>query len=270
MFNRNRKAITIVIRASGEATLRLLLSQIKKQKSKKDKLIVLDEKMGFEQKLKEGFKVALEYNNDFTIFVDADILLRRNAISRIKKILKELPENDLGFGLKLWDKFYDQPKFRGLHIYRTKLLTKALELIPAYGEQLRPESYVKTNMGDLGHNWNNKISNYVAGIHDYNQNYNDIYYKFLIRSKRSTHDVECLKEIFAKNKNDNNFEIALKGLIDGEKKELLINDKFLYKKNFNEKSLYKGNSNFVKQIDLYLISKLIKRYSLKYMLWKSI
>ena len=265
MYKLNEKKITIIIRASGEETLKTLYKQLKKQKGKHDALIVLDKNVNFEQKLKESFKTALCYNNDFTIFIDADILLRRNAILKIKKILKKLPENDLGFGVKLWDKFYDKPKFRGLHIYRTKLLKTAIKLIPPDGTQLRPESLVKEKMASLGNQWNNKLSNYVAGLHDYNQNANDIYYKYLIRSKRSKHEVESLKKIFLKRQMDYDFEIALKGLLDGEKTEVIINNKFLFKRSFN-----KGKSNIVRRINFYLISKLIRRYGLKYILCKTI
>lgn len=224
----NNKMVTIIIRASNEATVQNLYRHLSIQKDTDDVLIILDSAVSFERKMKEGFELALEYNNQYTVFIDGDILLRTKALKKIKMLIPKLEINDLGFGLRLWDKFYNRPKFRGLHVYKTSLLKKAFDFIPKEGFQLRPETYVKDQMKLVGHYWRNDISNYIIGIHDFYQYPADIYYKFLIRSKRSQKDVDSLRKYFLKNITEQDFQIAYRGLKDGEKLNYIYNDKSLY------------------------------------------
>jgi hypothetical protein len=192
-------------------------------------------------------------------------------VNRIRKLSKFIDDSNFGFGLKLWDKFYNQPKYRGLHIYNTKLLEHALKYIPDHGEQLRPESFVKQKMLQQGYVWHNDISKYVAGIHDFYQKPQDIYYKFLIRSKRSVNDIDRLKSIFKSNLYEEDYKIALKGLEDGLKMDTIINDKYQYSLNeflintsvcnLNHKSSF---------IDSIVIIKLLQRYKLGLTFWYSL
>lgn len=251
-------SISIIIRASGEKTTGALKQQLASQIDKNDVLIVLDEEISFEEKLEIGFQKGIHIGNEYTIFIDADILLRNKALLKIKKLVNKLPKSNLGFGLKLWDKFYDRPKFRGLHIYRTELLIKAAEFIPKKNTQVRPESFVKEQMQLIGFPWNNTLSNYIAGIHDYNQHFNDIYYKFLIRSSRSKKDVAMLKEKFGMS-TDDELKIALKGLKDGEKMTTIINDKFSYNIDIDALQLKENPVNESK-IDIFLTNKIIKKF----------
>src|SRR5690554_2823195 len=228
MINRKKQPLTFIIRASGEATVENLKAQLKRQISRNDIIITLDDEVSFEEKLRQGYELAINIDNDVTVFIDGDILLRSNAVKRIRKIAERLEHSDFGFGLKLWDRFYDQPKFRGLHIYNTKLLNDALKFIPKQGEQLRPESHVKDQMKESGKPWRNDFSFYVAGLHDFYQKPQDIYYKFLVRSKRSTDDIQELKSTFKSMPTNLDYKMALKGLEDGEQLEEVLNDKYLY------------------------------------------
>lgn len=263
----NTSSLTIIIRASGESTVSSLEKQLNNQVKAEDYLHIMDELVGFEEKLKNGFDLALSINNDFSVFIDGDILLQDNALKRIREMIPLLRDGDLGFGLRLWDQFYDSPKYRGLHVYRTSLLSKALDYIPDSGETLRPESFMKKRMWKLGHPWRNDISRYVVGIHDYYQKPSDIYYKFLIRSKRSQEDITLLKSKFRDQTNNNDFKIALRGLEDGVKLDTVVNDKRLYKLENNKGTAFKNKQL---NIRLFLLKKLFIRYKLTNDFWKSI
>ncbi|WP_460219700.1 hypothetical protein [Psychroserpens sp. MEBiC05023] len=270
MQNNLSKSLAIIVRASGESTTHILLKQLEKQITIKDCLHVLDEEECFEDKLKHGFELGLKQEKTFTVFIDADILLRKDALKKIRKLIPKLSDTELGFGLRLWDKFYDRPKFRGLHVYRTELLKKALQFIPEHKKSLRPETYVKQKCENIGFKWRNDISLYVAGIHDYFQKPDDIYYKFLIRSKRSESHLKHLKQSFRASI-DYEFKIALKGIEDGERLTDITNNKFLYANTvdgfseLNQKSIYNNES-----IDRLVILKLLKHYKLNQLFWKSI
>ncbi len=263
----HENSLTIVVRSTGEATLNRLLLQIERQKNNNDILILLDENVCFEKKLKLGYEKALEIDNEFTVFIDADILLRRYVLKKIRKIIVTLPDNSLGFGLRLWDKFYNRPKYRGLHIYKTELLSKAISFIPLETKELRPESFVKEQMNSLGFKWRNGVTEYIAGIHDYNQNLKDIYYKFLIRAKRSSNDIEELKKNFASHK-DLDFKIALKGLVDSEKIKDIYNDKFKY--NLHDVSVVNPSKTKINNVDFFVFKKIINRYGYGKMFWNSL
>lgn len=271
MSNEKTQPITFIIRASGEATVKKLKNQLDKQITTNDKLLILDDEVSFEEKLKQGYELAIKEKNKFSVFIDGDILLRSNAIKRIRKLSEMLDESDFGFGLKLWDRFYNQPKFRGLHVYNTELLNIALMHIPEIGEQLRPESFVKAKMLAQGYIWRNNISLYVAGLHDYYQKPQDIYYKFLVRSKRSVDDISVLKSIFQSEPSNLDYKIALKGLEDSKKIEEVINNKFLYEsKELNIDQPVPILNKSYRLIDFFIIKKLAGYYKLNYIFWKSI
>lgn len=271
MTSKKAAPFTFIIRASGEATINHLKNQLSKQISVGDTLKVIDDHVSFEKKLKLGYDLAIGINNGFSVFIDGDILLRSNAVKRIRQISGQLDDIDFGFGLKLWDRFYNQPKFRGLHIYQTQLLKKAKTFIPEKGEQLRPESYVKSMMKADGHRWRNDFSFYVAGLHDYFQKPEDIYYKFLVRAKRSVHDIEELKALFQSEPSNKDYNIALMGLEDGQQLKEVLNDKYAY--NFEDLDLGQATGMLNKDqktIDYLIIKKLAKYYKFNAMFWKSI
>lgn len=271
MINKKGPPITFIIRASGESTVKILKRQLKEQISNRDTLLILDENVSFEDKLQQGYALGIRANNEFTVFIDGDILLRYSAIKKIRKTTQLLSASDLGFGLRLWDKFYDAPKFRGLHVYNTKLLERAIKFIPANGLQIRPESYVKKEFKKKGFFWRNDISQYVAGIHDFYQKPEDIYYKFLVRSKRSIDDINKLKFIFQSEPLNLDYSIALKGLEDGEKMEVVSNNKYIYNlEDINFKNGIEKFRNSAYKNDCLIIKKLFQRYKFGRKFWLSL
>lgn len=257
--------LTVVIRATGESTLKALESQLEEQLGHHDHLLVLDDYVSFEKKLEQGFKLAIQMNTEYSVFIDADILLRRNAIKKIKAFTKLLDDSDLGFGLLLWDRFYGKAKYRGLHVYRTRYIKQLLGYIPEEGTHLRPESYVKREMMGKGHEWRNNLTKYVVGIHDFYQKPEDIYYKFLIRAKRSSQDLAHLKKRFTKN-NHTDFKIALKALDDSTKYMAIKNNKFEYRNTKKERR--EELVNISGRVDLIVLKNLILRYGVRKKFWK--
>lgn len=271
MIDKKKPPFTFIIRASGEATAENLKAQLSKKISKGDTLLMLDDEVSFEVKLRQGFDLAIKINNEFSVFIDGDILLRSNAVKRIRRIASKLEVSDLGFALRLWDRFYDRPKFRGLHIYKTELLKNALRHIPKIGEQMRPESHVKEKMAAQGHTWHEYLSLYVAGIHDFYQNPQDIYYKFLVRSKRSVVDIRELKNTFQSQPLNLDYKIALKGLEDGAKMDEVLNNKYLYVSDELKLDQLPADRNRDSIfINILILKKLIRRYNFNHNFWKSI
>lgn len=270
MINRKKQPLTFIIRASGEATAEDLKYQLNRQISVNDVLITLDDEVSFEEKLRQGYDLAIKLGNDVSVFIDGDILLRSNAVKRIRKIAERLEESDFGFGLKLWDRFYNRPKFRGLHVYNTKLLRKAVKYIPKHGEQMRPETFVKERMRENGYQWRNDLSFYVAGLHDFYQKHQDIYYKFLVRAKRSVGDIKELKTIFQSHPPNSDYKIALQGLEDGAQMKEVVNNKYLFATGFENDHILSNRSRHGLNVEFLVIIKLARYYKFNFIFWRSI
>ena len=260
------KTLSVIIRASGESTLHKLISILNKQLLPDDRLEVLNEEVSFEKKLRVGFEKALEFERDYTVFVDADILVRKNALQKVRSTIDKLSERDYGFGFLLLDRFYEEPKFRGFHVYKTKILSKAINYIPKEGSELRPESYVKRQLENDGLVWRNHLTRYIAGIHDFYQNPKDIFYKFLIRSKRSPDDTKKLKNKFIKSK-EFDFIIALKGIKASENMSSVINNKYLYDDIYQLPDRKVDRELNIISVDFIIIKFLFRKYKLGKLFW---
>jgi len=264
------KPISIIIRASGEKTLGALVNQINKFKTKDDDLVILDDTLSFEKKLHNSFLEAIRLNNEFALIIDADILLSCNIRKLIDTCIIKLNNDDLGFGLKLFDKFYGSIKYRGIHVYRVSMLHEILDFLPEEGKELRPESFIKEKAKEFGYHWRNNISDKIVGLHDYFQNYEDIYYKFFIRAVRSNTDVEKLKSRFESIKYDDDYKVALKGLNDGllyqfegNNKAKILEKYFKLNKKLSPSDFYKKNTELLLYYEILKNMGFIKLIELK-------
>ena len=188
--------ISIVVRSSGENTSRTLIKILEKNKNENDSLVVLSDHEPFHEKLYKSLFTALKLSNKFSIIIDADILVRDGFLKKIKNLTKSLPVNNSGFGVKVFDYFYNRPRYRGIHVYRTSSIEDILSYFPIKKGLLRPEKYVKDKLkmeNEL--EWNNNFSPYVGGVHDFYQYNKDIVYKMYIRALREKDDVELIKDL---------------------------------------------------------------------------
>jgi len=219
----------VVIRSTGEATFNTLVEQVWIQMKANDELAILSDNESFEKKLRRSLKEGLRLDRDFSVVIDADILIGKGTLKFVRSIINKLKDSDLGAGLLLLDRFYHQPKFRGFHVYNNKWLKKAIESLPEEGEFLRPEATMKERLEKFGHKWRNDLTSRVIGLHDYFQSPFDIYYKYLMRSHRSVDDISLLESKFkAEGGRSWEFRLALQGIEDGRKLSRVVNNKALY------------------------------------------
>ena len=140
--------VTVVIRATGERTEALCEQLVLQQVARKN-VIVIHERP-FNQALEVGYEIVIDEALDWTLFVDADVLLGRTAISRLLTLSSVLGKDTLGIQARVLDKFFGGDRHAGHHLYRTSLLDKARTLIPQPGESMRPETYVMKQMAARG------------------------------------------------------------------------------------------------------------------------
>lgn len=270
MYRYSCKDTAVVIRYSDERTYARLCNQLEGLVPAENIRRVTAQ--SFEKTLKLSYEAALDMHRYWTIIIDADILLASLLHRHLLNAMKVMNDDDLGFSFLLWDRFYNAPKYRGLHIYRTKYLQKALIYIPREGSELRPEAYVKNRMSQEGHPWR-RFGN-IVGLHDYFQYPKDIFAKMAVRAHRSAEDNESLRFFFESQLNHPEFEVAYAGLTYGAemKRENVTNSRDQYLEgyvqrfgNINESSI-KVIMMWQIEIDLMLYKILLCTRPVKYFL----
>lgn len=222
-------SLTIVIRHVNERTLIANAEMLEKQFQMKVNLVT-DEP--FAKNLVSSFNVALNENKVYALFVDGDVLPHPN----IKKFVDEFLNIDttrfFGATPLVWDKFFRNYRSAGIHIYRNSIVEKGLSKLREYTEniedllskQYRPETYFK-NFVHSHFNLNWAVSGHVSGLHDFEQNYTDLFRTGIQYSQKFP--VQFLNQVeFWKSQRDDDFKALLAGFRYG----LTLNEFPIYKK----------------------------------------
>lgn len=202
----------VVIRTAGERTFEACKSLVLKQ-IPEDHLHIVNERP-FEVALRRCYQIGLESNAKWMITLDADVLLRENAIAGLLSEAEAMPTDHFQIEGMVLDKLTHRFRWAGYRCYRVKYLQAALSLLPADRAEIRPESTTLEKMMVQGYPF--LRSNQVYGIHDFEQNYRDVYRKTYVHADK--HQI-WLPEILATWKRlareDADFRIALRGAYDG-------------------------------------------------------
>jgi hypothetical protein len=136
----------------------------------------------FSRCLAESFKLGIEQGREWTLCIDADVLVTAVGICELQVTAELLPEHVFEVQGLIQDRFFGIRRPAGNHLYRTCYLERALELIPEEGTSLRPESSTIDRMRELG--FVDLQLPTLTGLHDYEQHYNDIYRKCFLQGKK--------------------------------------------------------------------------------------
>lgn len=175
-----RSDVTVIIRTVGERTLDLCCHLVAQQVSE-DHIFVISE-TPFSQAVKRTFEIGLEHNLPWTLAIDADILLRADAITELVRIAEQSSATTFEVQGQILDKLFGGPRPGGPHLFRTTLLSQALALIPADDSSGRPESYTIQQMAQRGNPWIQHHT--ILGLHDYEQYYHDLYRKAFVHAQK--------------------------------------------------------------------------------------
>jgi len=204
--------VVVVIRSAGERTFEACRKLVMKQ-IPANSVEVVDERP-FERALKRSYEIGIQRSAKWTMTLDADVLLRKTAVSALVAEAEKLPEQYLQIEGRIHDKLTGLYRPAGHRIYRTQYLERCLKEIPAEGAEIRPEYVTLQRMERLG--FPSKRIGLISGIHDYEQFYRDVYRKAYVHANK--HQV-WLAEMVTRWKRltneDNDFQFALRGLYDG-------------------------------------------------------
>lgn len=219
--------ITFVIRAAGERTAEAAERILRMQLGPRNKkLVQVITERPFVRAVRRTLEIGVEAGRPFTVGMDADVLLVAGGAQRIAQLAGALsPGMYSAVGLMLC-RFFGGYCFRGVHVYRTDLLERAIPLVGMHtpggpDPALKPESAAVHAMAAHGHGFASLPV--VLAIHDYEQSYRHIYLKMRMRGRReATPDgagpalesfLDCCRDQAARGVSD--FTVALWGLEDG-------------------------------------------------------
>ena len=168
----------------------------------------------FSQALARSFEIGLESGCKWTFCVDADMVFRSGAIATLLERAELMEPSGLGVNSLMLDKFTIAIRTAGPHLYRTQHLTRALELLRASGQSIRPETALKHAMQREGHAWH--LLPFVSGIHDFEQGYEDIFRKCYVHANKHLLHLPRLLPLWRElSVEDSDFRVAIEGAAFG-------------------------------------------------------
>ncbi len=206
--------VTIIIRSVGERTEELCSKLIFRQGIPEENVFVIHERP-FSKAMRVGYQLGIDRELPWTYCVDADVLLKQNAVSEMLEEITKLPGSTLGISGELLDKLRGKKHTAGNHLFRTKHLPNLIDEIKPYKtEDIRPESTAIKKLGKQGLRFFKNVS--FIGLHDFEQHYHDIARKAFTHSKKhSIHLTEYVHFWSNHSQRDHDFKAALYGLSKG-------------------------------------------------------
>lgn len=206
-------SVTIIIRSVGERTESLCRKLILDQGVPKEAVFVINE-APFSKAMKVGFEIGIAEKRPWTYCVDADLLLRPKSILNMIQHAERQPSNVCEIQGFILDKFFGGARMGGVHVYRTSLLDKVIELIPPEGKDIRPETHALNAMRAAGYPWITVKE--LVGLHDFEQAHEDIFRKCFVQAHKHLNHTELFIPFWRSKSNHNmDYQVALAGFAEG-------------------------------------------------------
>lgn len=203
--------VTVVIRAAGERTADLCLQLVRDQLPA-DQVTLIRERP-FARALEVGIVIAKDAGRPWAVLLDADVLLRSDAMARIRETLVGSPGGFYMINFALLDRTFGGPAF-GVHAYNTALFDRALEFIGEARDDQRPETRLYRELGRRG--FATRLNSTVVGLHDYEQYHKDLYRKMFVRAMKYEARVPFMRKILGDQYlHDSEARAMMWGLLDG-------------------------------------------------------
>ena len=207
-----RPGAAVVVRSVGERTEALCSELVSAQGIAEGHIAVIRE-APFARALQASYEAGIRMGCEWTLCVDADVLLFSDAIPRMLRLAQRQKPSVFELNWRVLDKFFGGPRPAGLHLYRTALLVEALRCIPQE-HAIRPESSVFEAMQDQGFPWLQMKD--TLGLHGFEQYYRDIFRTCFVHAHKHPQYAELfLSHWRAGRTKDRDYDVALKGFLAG-------------------------------------------------------
>jgi hypothetical protein len=203
--------VSVVIRSTGERTLELC-RQLVCEQVQAENVFVINE-YPFEKAAQRSYEIGIELGRPWTLFLDADTLLRRNAVQTLRKWALEAGDRALYVQGSILDKIFGSPRRAGPYFHRTSLLPLKLGYIPTEGLSLRPETDAAMKLAAQG--YPHSLYDDIVAVHDFEQYYRDIYRKAFIHAHKHLEYIPKLELLWRRlAAHDPDYQVCLSGLRD--------------------------------------------------------
>lgn len=161
-------------------------------------------------------QLGMDGGKDWTLAVDGDVIIKKNAVRDLLTLAKSLPDNFFRMEGTVLDKFFGFPRKGGAHLYRTQYFHTAYPILSTTQNTIRPESRMVKEMVKKGfHSYQGAE---VYGIHDFFQYYKDIYRKTFVYASKFEGYIPYFENFWnAHKESDSDYRVALHGLQEGLK-----------------------------------------------------
>lgn len=210
-------SLIVVIRSVGERTKKACVDIVSSQLNH-DCLVYEIEDMPFEEAHIRSVRLAAESNAKWAIFLDADILLRENALTTMRVEAESLLAPFYMLNFRILDLGFAGPTY-GVHFYDVKYLNQALEFEALAWQDQRPETRMVLEMQEKK-GISSAFSSKLVGLHGYEQSYNDLYRTSFVRGVkfkiRRDYLLPTLRSrCFEEGAYDRDYQVMLWGWLDG-------------------------------------------------------
>jgi len=203
--------VLIVIRNAGERTTEGCRTICEKLVGAENVRVIRE--APFERALTRMCDIAVEHNAPWTFSVDADVLLHADAVTYLWRTAVASKPNVFQVQAPIVCKLFRGVRF-GMRMYRTAMLSRFRECVPAEGTERRPESFVVAKMKEEG--GETTLLTEPVGIHDFEQYYRDVYRTAYVFGQKFVRRLPELLPAWKEQKGtDPDFLIALRGVYDG-------------------------------------------------------
>lgn len=205
--------IAIVIRSIGERTTEACLKSIEAQGFARSEITVTHASP-FSEALRQSLEAGRKAGKDWTFIVDADVILRHDAIARMHQVACSRPDRVCEVHGLVLDKLFNEFRLAGNHMYRTSLIPKVLECVSHEGQISRPETHALNAMSAAGFPVEKVAVN--IGLHDFEQRCIDIFRKCFLQAHKHIQRSGTFLPLWRERaQEDPDFRVALEGFVFG-------------------------------------------------------
>jgi hypothetical protein len=210
------KNVFIAVRSIGERTEEACLQIVRSQIDSENQIYLVKNKP-FPEAHIECIQAAVQSNAKWALFLDADVLLRKDAVWTMLSEAEKITDPFYMLNFRILDRGLNGEAY-GAHLYSTEHFKEALQFKDIALQAQRPETQLQRELTKIGIPSLSAII--VVGLHGYEQFYSDLYRTTFVRAvKFREHQNYFLRlyqdRYFDENQEDKDFHFMFWGLLDG-------------------------------------------------------
>lgn len=211
------KDLIVIVRSVGERTENACLDIVQSQLNSEKQAHLVKGKP-FSEAHMNSIQIALDSKANWALFLDADVLLRNDALEIIVQEAKKIAEPFFQLNFRILDRGFGGESY-GVHFYSTKYFEHALKYKEVAFVAQRPEFAICRELAV--HEGIPSITSKISvALHGYQQYYIDLYRTTFVRAIKYSRHLEYMfrlyKEGYIGVENDDfDMRFMFWGLVDG-------------------------------------------------------